>query len=110
MDVEGVDIWRGENGEGYVVVSAQAADRFVIYDRKAPFAKVGIIQIGPNTEANIDGVSHTDGLTVSSANFGENLPSGLLVVQDDNNTAPPAFQNFKLVNWQNIETALDLNQ
>lgn len=105
-DVEGVDIWRGPNDAGYVVVSAQAADRFVVYNREAPYEKVGIFNITPNADGSVDGVSHTDGLTVSSANFGGDLTSGILVVQDDANTHPKSFQNFKLVNWKDIEAAL----
>ncbi len=105
-DVEGVDIWVGPNDEGYVIVSSQAADRYVVYSRTAPYEKVGIINIKPNADGTIDGVSHTDGLTVSSAYLGNNLPSGLLVVQDDANTEPRANQNFKLVDWREVEKAL----
>lgn len=110
MDVEGVDIWHGENGTGYVVVSAQAADRYVVYQREAPYEKVGIINIKPNTNDSVDGVSHTDGLAVSSASLGDTLSSGLLVVQDDNNTDPQGNQNFKLVNWKDVEKALGLTK
>lgn len=108
MDVEGVDIWVAKQGAGYVVVSAQAADRFVVYNRVAPYEKVGIFNIVTNSNTTVDAVSHTDGLTVSSANFGDNLPAGLLVVQDDANTDPAAYQNFKLVDWREVEQALDL--
>jgi len=108
-DVEGLDIWRGPAGTGYLVVSAQAGDRFVIYDVKPPHRVLGIIHVGPSDGGVIDGVSHTDGLTVSSAYLGPNLPLGLLVVQDDANTNPRQAQNFKLVDWQAVSEALDLD-
>ncbi|MFC7291112.1 phytase [Hirschia litorea] len=110
MDVEGVDIWHGDNGTGYVVVSAQAADRYVVYQREAPYKKVGIFNIKPSADGKVDGVSHTDGLAVSSAAFNESLSSGLLVVQDDDNTDPQGYQNFKLVNWKDVEKALELKK
>ncbi|MEZ5945897.1 MAG: phytase [Hyphomonas sp.] len=108
-DVEGMSLWLGENGAGYLVVSAQAADRYVVYDRQAPFAPVGVFSIEPNKAIGIDGVSHTDGLDVSSAIL-PGFPEGILIVQDDANPIPEYEQNFKLVSWKDIATALNLNQ
>ena len=51
----------------------------------------------PDLEKGIDGVSETDGLETMSLPFGENLPDGLLVVQDGHNVMPSQQQNFKLV-------------
>ena len=46
---------------------------------------------------------------MSSAALGDGLPQGLLVVQDNTNTNPDANQNFKLVDWRSIATALSLD-
>ncbi len=108
MDVEGIDIYKGKDGAGYVIVSAQAADRYVVYDRKAPHAKIGIFNIKDNADRTVDGVSHTDGLAVISTPLGADLPKGLFVVQDDANTLPNDNQNFKYVDWRDIATALEL--
>ena len=104
-DVEGVSLWRGEGTSGYLVASAQEADRFVVYDRTAPNAHLGYFKIVSGN--GIDAVSHTDGLDISSADFGPDMPVGLLVVQDDANTDPAAPQNYKLVNWQAVATWLE---
>ena len=109
IDVEGIDIWTGADGAGHVVVSSQGANRFVVYDRKAPYAIEGVFYLPETEDGAIDGVDTTDGLAVSSANLGDSLPAGLLVVQDNTNTAPDGNQNFKLIDWREIQSALSLD-
>jgi 3-phytase len=104
-DVEGVSLYTAASGAGYVVVSAQSKDRFVIYDRKPPHAPVGVITVAANANGSVDGVSHTDGLDVSSAPL-PGLPAGILVVQDDANPIAEIDQNFKIVDWREVEKAL----
>jgi 3-phytase len=106
-DVEGVSIWRGAAGEGWVVVSAQGEDRYVVYDRKAPYTVRGSFSIVANEALGIDGVTHTDGLDVFSGAL-PGFPRGLLMVQDDANPNKGENQNFKLVSWADIEEALGL--
>lgn len=106
-DVEGVSVWRGANGEGWLVASAQEEDRFVVYDRQAPHAHRGSFSIVPNEALGIDGVSHTDGLDIHSGAL-PGYPRGLLIVQDDANPGKGENQNFKLVSWADVEAALAL--
>ncbi len=106
-DVEGVSIWRGADGEGWLVASAQAEDRFVVYDRKAPFAHRGSFSIGANPDAGIDAVTHTDGLDVFSGAL-PGYPRGILAVQDDGNPRKGQDQNFKIVSWGDVEAAIGL--
>jgi 3-phytase len=105
-DVEGATLWRGPNGGGYVIVSSQTADRYMVYDRQAPNALRGSFRIAPSADGAVDGVSHTDGIDATSTPLGPNLPRGLFVAQDDAN--PGSTQNFKLVDWREIERALNL--
>lgn len=109
-DVEGVALWRGANGGGYVVVSSQTADRYMVYDRKAPNALRGAFRVAASADGKVDGVSHTDGIEITSTPLGPNLPRGLFIAQDDSNTAPAAAQNFKFVDWREVEKALGLPQ
>lgn len=106
-DVEGLSLWNGEDGSGYLVASAQEADRFVIYDRQPPFTPRGIIHVAASEDGSIDDVTHTDGLDVTSSPL-PGYPRGLMVVQDDGNPASGQDQNFKLVGWALIEGALGL--
>lgn len=108
-DVEGMSLWIGDDANsGYLVVSAQAADRYVVYDRVPPFAPRGAFTIVDNEATGIGGVTHTDGLDISSAPL-PGLPAGLLIVQDDANPVSEVNQNFKMVDWTAISEALDLN-
>jgi 3-phytase len=104
-DVEGMSIYIGKQGAGYLVVSAQSADRYVIYDREPPHAVMGVIKVGPSADGAVDAVSHTDGLDVSSAPLPD-FPAGVLVVQDDANPVAEVDQNFKIVDWREVEKAL----
>ena len=104
-DVEGVSLWRGDNGEGFIVVSAQSKDRYVIYDRKPPHSLKGVISVAPSADGSVDAVSHTDGLDVMSSPL-PNFPKGILVVQDDANPVSEVDQNFKMVDWRAVEAAL----
>lgn len=106
-DVEGVSIWRGVDGAGWIVVSAQAANRFVVYDRVAPHTPRGSFSIVANEALGIDEVTHTDGLDVFSGAL-PGFPRGVLIVQDDGNPRSGQDQNFKVVNWADIEAALGL--
>jgi 3-phytase len=107
-DVEGTALWRGPDGGGYVVVSSQTADRYMVYDRKAPNAFRGAFRVAPSADGKVDGVTHTDGIEITSTPLGPNLPRGLFVAQDDNNTDPQQAQNFKFVDWREVEKALGL--
>lgn len=106
-DVEGVSLWRGKDSAGWIVVSAQAADRFVVYDRNAPHKAMGSFSIGENDTLGIDKVTHTDGLDVFSTAL-PGYPRGILTVQDDGNPKSGVDQNFKVVSWADVEAALGL--
>ena len=105
-DVEGVTIYAGkEPGAGYLIASAQGADRFVVYDRKPPHAASGAFKVGPSGDGKVDGTSVTDGIDVSSAPL-PGFPAGIFVVQDDANPVSQVDQNFKIVDWREIEKVL----
>ena len=105
-DIEGMEIYTGKH-KNWLVVSSQGNDSYVIFEANAPYTPIGEFRIGLNSDLNIDGASETDGLTVSSANFGERFPDGLLVVQDGRNFMPEENQNYKLVSWRDISSALN---
>jgi 3-phytase len=46
----------------------------------------------------------TDGIDLVTGDFGPDYPGGLFVAQDGIN--PPAAQNFKMLGWDAIRTAL----
>jgi 3-phytase len=106
-DVEGVSIYYGAGGTGFLIVSNQGEDNYALYRREGRNDYLGKFQIVANSARGVDGVSETDGLDVVSAPLGREFPAGLLVVQDDRNLMPAARQNFKLVSWKDVMEAVN---
>ncbi|MGI9271858.1 MAG: phytase [Woeseiaceae bacterium] len=108
-DVEGLSIYYGENGGGYLVASNQGADSYALYERSAENKFIGIFHVVADEATGIDGISETDGLDVNSANLGPDFPQGVFVAQDGRNISPAERQNFKLVPWHRISEAMGLD-
>ena len=104
-DVEGLSLYITPDG-GYLVASAQRADRFVIYDRLPPYGIVGAFRIAGSADGRVDRVSHTDGIDISSTAM-PGFPLGVLIVQDDANPRSGVNQNFKIVDWRNVAAAIE---
>jgi 3-phytase len=100
-DVEGITIYKTGERSGFILVSSQGSNEYVVFDREAQHLHLGTFQIGNGI---VDGVQETDGIDVTSANLGAGLEKGLFVAQDGDN--PGSNQNFKLVPWSRIEEAL----
>ena len=107
-DIEGVSIWHGQGGRGFIVLSNQGANSYAVYRREGDQAFVGLFQLADDPASGIDGTSDTDGIAVSSRPLGPRFPDGLLVVQDGSNTPAGENQNFKLVSWRDVARALGL--
>jgi 3-phytase len=105
-DIEGVSVYVGAGGKGYVVASSQGDNSYTVYRREAPHEFVGKFHIVANEALGIDGSSETDGLDVVSAPLNADYPMGLLVVQDGRNLMPSQRQNFKYVSWKEVLEAL----
>jgi 3-phytase len=101
-DLEGLAIYDKGNGAGYLIASSQGSDDFAVFDRQSGQYR-GRFKV---VSAGIDGVTHTDGIDVTSAALGPGYSTGLFVAQDDRNDA--GNQNFKLVPWSTIAQALKL--
>lgn len=106
-DVEGLGLYQAQN-QGYLLISSQGNDSYVVLDAEPPFAIRGAMRVGLNGALGIDGASETDGLEVTSANLGGPWSKGMLVVQDGRKRMPEATQNFKFVPWTDVAKALNL--
>jgi 3-phytase len=107
-DIEGVAIWHGRDGRGFIVLSNQGANNYAVYRREGDNAFVGLFHVVADPARGMDGVSETDGLDVTSAALGARFPDGLLVVQDGRNLSPREKQNFKYVSWRDIAETLGI--
>lgn len=107
-DAEGVALYTQPGGRGYVVLSNQGADNYAVYRREGKNEFVGFFAVTANDELGIDGISETDGLEVTSTPLGPDFPRGLFIAQDGRNITPRARQNYKIVPWEDIAKALQL--
>jgi glycerophosphoryl diester phosphodiesterase len=109
-DVEGLTIYYGANGTGYLLASSQGNNTFVAYTREGDNKYLGNFAVGSNS--SIDSVQQSDGADVVNVPLGPNFPSGLFVTQDGDNEPAKIVDgenvktNFKLVPWENIANAL----
>jgi 3-phytase len=101
-DLEGLAIYDAGNGTGYLVASSQGSDDFAVFDRQSGQYR-GRFKI---VSAGIDGVTHTDGIDVTSAPLGAGFLTGMFVAQDDRNDS--GNQNFKFVPWSAVVQAVRL--
>ena len=114
-DVEGLTIYYAPGGDGYLIASSQGEDHpsyplantFAVYRRNGNNEYVMSFKVVDNTPLGIDGLSNTDGVGVASVFLCPGFPTGVFVAQDGHNTG--GNQNFKLVPWENIATAITPN-
>ncbi|MDX2212814.1 MAG: phytase [Oculatellaceae cyanobacterium bins.114] len=112
-DAEGLTIYYGANGTGYLLASSQGDSRFAAYTREGNNDYIGDFAVGASN--GIDSVEESDGADVINVPLGPNYPFGLLVVHDgandpqvvaaDDEELENISTNFKFVPWQNVATA-----
>jgi 3-phytase/alkaline phosphatase D len=114
-DVEGLTIYYGDDGTGYLLASSQGDNTFAVYSREGNNDFLGRFAIGPN--GPIDSVEESDGAEVINVPLGPNFPFGLFVTQDgsddpavlveDDGELENISTNFKFVPWQHIANTFD---
>ncbi len=116
-DLEGLSIYYGAEGRGYLIASSQGNSSFAVFDRLGANEYLRSFTVGET--GLIDPVNESDGLDVTNVALGSAFPKGLLVVQDgDNDPQNPAADdeqlendstNFKFVDWAAVANALGLD-
>lgn len=106
-DIEGLTIYYGKNGKGYLIASSQGDNSYAVYNRSVNNEYIGNFSIVDGK--NIDGTSDTDGIDVMSFGLGEKYPNGIFIAQDGENVEQEkiANQNFKMVDWKKIANGFD---
>lgn len=105
-DVEGLAIFATSAEGGYLLASSQGNNSYAVYERGGDNRFVGRFSIADGPA--IDGTEETDGIAASSTALGAGFPAGIFVVQDGRNAPRGEAQNFKFVDWREIEKALSL--
>ncbi|PSB56865.1 hypothetical protein C7B61_20250, partial [filamentous cyanobacterium CCP1] len=115
-DVEGLTIYYGADGTGYLLASSQGDSTFAVYSREGNNDYLGNFIVGERN--GIDRTDGSDGLDVINVPLGSQFPNGLLVVHDEENS--PALLvnddgelsnvsgNFKFVDWAAVANAFPM--
>jgi myo-inositol-hexaphosphate 3-phosphohydrolase len=82
-DAEGLTIYYGKDGTGYLLASSQGDNTFAAYTREGNNDFLGRFAVGNN--GSIDSVQESDGADVINVPLGANFPFGLFVTQDGDN-------------------------
>ncbi len=104
-DIEGLGLYYGGDGGGYLIVSSQGESTYAVYRRDGTNPFLGSFRIVDG--GGVDGTQETDGLEVSNVRLGPAFPNGMLVVHDHRNAGGTA-SNYKFVRWEDVAAVLDL--
>lgn len=102
-DVEGLTIYYGADGSGYLLASSQGDNSFAVFDRAGGNAYLGSFQV--TASGGIDAVEESDGADVTSLSL-PGYGSGVFVTQDGDDDGNGT--NFKYVPWENIAAPMGL--
>ena len=121
-DVEGLSIYYGRDGAGYLIASSQGAahgksrnpipaidDSFAVFARGDGNRYLGSFRLAANPAQGIDAVQECDGADVTSVPL-PGFPGGMLVTQDGYNgdrfDDPASATNLKFTPWLAIVRGL----
>ncbi|MDK2123584.1 phytase [Parachitinimonas caeni] len=119
-DVEGLTIWYGRDGRGYLLASSQGKahgkvpnptpgldNTFAVFMREGDNAPIGSFSIGANRGLGIDAVQESDGADISTVAL-PGFPFGVLITQDGYNDdlnhldGTVKATNLKFTPWQRV--------
>lgn len=109
-DVEGLTLLR-EGAKTYLIASSQGDSAFAVWQVDADPVYKGRFSVYAGN--GIDAVTGTDGVAALGGQVGP-YAEGIVVMQDDSDmegeapTGPRARQNFKIVSWTDVKTALSI--
>jgi 3-phytase len=108
-DAEGVDVYYGPRGVGYVIVSSQGDNTYTVYATAGRNKALGTFRIKGR---GVDEINGSDGLAVTHRAVGR-FTNGMLVTHDEPETGPDVdpdrdATNFSYVHWSAIAEQLGL--
>lgn len=103
-DVEGLALYKTGATTGYLIASSQGNNSYAVYRREGDNAFITRFAIAPGDA--IDGSEETDGIEAVSAGLGPAFPQGLFIAQDGFNAPKGSAQNFKIVDWREIQVLI----
>ena len=108
-DAEGITIYN--NGiVNYLIVSSQGNHTYAVYNIDEAYQYAGSFALVADDENGLDGASETDGIHAVSSSVGDRFPNGFIIAQDGFNVNAGyeyENQNFKIADWNAIQSALE---
>lgn len=107
-DIEGLTLYQTEK-ENLLLASSQGNNSYAVFDLNNDGKFLHSFAIIGDDSKSVDGTSDTDGIHATSFNLGDAYPNGLFIAQDWYNLSAdyqPLNQNFKIVDWRDIEKIL----
>jgi len=112
-DAEGLTLYFGPAGTGYLLASSQGSSTFAVFSREGENRYLGSFAVG--ARGGVDVTDESDGAVVLNVPLGKRFPHGLLVVHDGLNAPEVLFEddgesenvstNFKYVPWERVARA-----
>ncbi|MFQ6026018.1 MAG: phytase, partial [Dehalococcoidia bacterium] len=103
--IEGLTLYYGSNGAGYLLASSKGSSEYMIYDRQNENAYRATFEIVDGN--GLDGVTESQGIDVTNFPLGSAFPMGVFVAMDDRND--DGHENFKLVDWDDLDRFFELD-
>ncbi|MDH5581168.1 MAG: phytase [Bdellovibrionales bacterium] len=107
-DIEGMALYHGPNGAGYLVVSVQGLSEFIVFSRGKLNTYLGSFKVNFLPK---DSVTQTDGFEILSSYLGKNFPKGLMAIHDHENTNSDGKvlkANYKFLSFSKVLKKLEL--
>lgn len=92
QDHEGISIYKMDNGQGYIIVSDQQANKFHIFSREGTADNPHHHQLLKSVDVS---TTESDGSDVTSIALGDRFAHGLFVAMSDDKT-------FQIYRWEDI--------
>lgn len=96
-DIEGISIYKHTDGTGYILVSNQQANTFIVYPREGANGNAQLHQRICEVPVS---TLESDGSDVTSTPLGNKFPKGLFVAMSNGRV-------FHYYNWQDIQAKID---
>lgn len=103
-DVEGLALYKTGERTGYLLASSQGNNSYAVYRREGENDFITRFVIADGDK--IDGSEETDGIEALSIGLGPNYPEGVFVVQDGYNAPRGTPQNYKIVDFRDINALI----
>lgn len=100
-DVEGLSLYRRDDGKGYLIASSQGDSTYAVYDRVPGNRYLGQFRVGDGP--TIDGTQETDSFFVTNVPVAQ-FTKGLMVVQDGENTPHVLDENGEVRDSTNFKS------